>query len=69
MTSALPQACPHERVEPRGLMSSFAGWEGKPPKDFRDYDVGYCYQCHLIVRRHISETDWHAFMTETHTQS
>lgn len=68
MTSTSPQDCPHERVELRGLMSRFAAWEGKPPKDLRDYDVGFCHQCRHIVRRHVTETDWHAFMTEARTR-
>jgi len=69
MTSTLPRDCPHVRVEPRGLMSNLAAWEGKPPKDLSDYDIGYCHQCQHIVRRHIAETEWHAFMSETGSQS
>jgi hypothetical protein len=47
----LPQGCPHAHVEARAGISSFASWEGEPPKNVREWEAGWCPVCEHFVRR------------------
>jgi hypothetical protein len=58
----LPHDCPHARVELRAGISSFASWEGEPPKNVRDWEAGWCPVCEHFVRREPGASDWTAFM-------
>jgi hypothetical protein len=60
MATVLPHDCSHERVDPRGGISSFAVWE-RVPQNFREWDAGWCERCGHFVRREPGIGDWQAF--------
>jgi hypothetical protein len=61
----LPQDCPHERVELRGIISGVReGWEAVPksPEERNDYEAGWCRQCEHYVWRELGNPDWTLFV-------